>query len=242
MANPKFGFVFLAPGLYSHNCSLSLSIFAKRKSEATKTSIAVRILLKDRDSSGICSDVPFNADRNVEFIVNTNCLLHWKDIHCNQSGFVRTKTKKYYNDFKSQDLDNNQSKHHDLTVTRYISVHFYPKDFHKITVSISLKDDKQPMNLVYIRSYFDDKEHELNFNRIHGNPYGTTNWRETKFLVKQKIMSLSREGVTGKWIFQSISKSAAGFEGGLSGAEFPVSMTQIYDISRKDNKKMKIAD
>ena len=55
-------------------------------------------------------------------------------------------------------------------------------------------------------------------------------------------MSLSREGVTGKWIFQSISKSATGFEGGLSGAEFPVSMTQIYDISRKDNKKMKIAD
>ena len=47
------------------------------------------------------------------------------------------------------------------------------------------------------------------------------------------MRSLSREGVKGKGIFQEISKSAAGFEGGRLGADFPVSMTQIYDISKR---------
>ena len=60
--------------------------------------------------------------------------------------------------------------------------------------------------------------------------------------MKEKIKSLSRDGVKRKWIFQEISKSAPGFEGGHSGADFPVSMTQIYDISRKDNKKLTVAD
>ena len=60
--------------------------------------------------------------------------------------------------------------------------------------------------------------------------------------MKEKIRLLSREGVKGKRIFQEISKSAAGFEGGRSCADFPVSMTQIYDISRKENIKLKVAD
>ena len=105
--------MFLAPELYSHDCYLP--IFAKGKSEATKTSIAVRTLLKDHDSSRICSDVPLYVEKNVEFIVDTNRLLHWKDLHSDLSGFVRTKTKKYYYDSKSQDLDTNGSKNHDLT-------------------------------------------------------------------------------------------------------------------------------
>ena len=93
------------------------------------------------------------------------------------------------------------------------------------------------MNLVYLQYYFDDVEHKVNFNRIHGNAKGEKNWRQTKFSAKEKIRLLSREGVKGKRIFQEISKSAAGFKGGRSCADFPVSMTQIYDISRKDNKK-----
>ena len=72
-------------------------------------------------------------------------------------------------------------------------------------------------------------------------PRGATNWRQTKFSMKEKVRSLSREGVKGKKIFQEIFKSAAGFEGGRSSADFPVSMTQIYHFSRKDNKKMKVA-
>ena len=98
------------------------------------------------------------------------------------------------------------------------------------------------MSLVYLQCYFDDNEYEVNFNRIHGNAKGATNWKQTMFSVKEKIRSLSSEGVEGKRIFQEISKSAAGFEGGRSGADFPVPMTQIYDISRKDNKKMKVAN
>ena len=231
---------FLDPELCNHDCSLP--IFAKGKSEATKTSIAVRILLKDHDSSRTCSDVPLYVDKNVEFIVDTKHLLHWKDFHCDLSGFVRTKTKRYYYISQSQDLDTNQSKHHDLTVTRYIYVHSDHKDFHEVVVSISPKDDKQPMNLAYLQYYFDDKEHEVNFNGIRGNAKGATNWRQTKFSVKGKIRSLSGKGVKGRRIFQEISKSAAGFEGGRSGADFPVPVTQIYDISRKDNKKMKVAN
>ena len=84
----------LAPKLYNHDSSLL--IFAWGKSEATKTSIDVRILLKDHDSSRICSDVPLYVDKNVEFIVDTKRLLHWKNVHCDLSWFVRTKTKKYY--------------------------------------------------------------------------------------------------------------------------------------------------
>ena len=102
-------------------------------------------------------------------------------------------------------------------------------------------DDKQPTNLVSLQYNFDDKEHEVNFNRIHRNDKGATNWRQTKFSVKEKIRSLSREDVKRKRIFQEISKSAARFEDGHSGADFPLSMTQIYDISRKDHKQMKVA-
>ena len=50
------------------------------------------------------------------------------------------------------------------------------------------------MKLVYLRYYFDDMEHKVNFNRIHGNIKGATNWRQTKFSVKEKI----REGVKRK--------------------------------------------
>ena len=64
------------------------------KFEATKTGTAARILLKDHDSSRICSDVPLYVDKNVEFIADTNRLLHWKDVQCDVSGFVGTKTKK----------------------------------------------------------------------------------------------------------------------------------------------------
>ena len=71
------------------------------------------------------------------------------------------------------------------------------------------------MKLVYLRYYFDDKKHKVNFNRIHGNIKGATNWRQTKFSVKEKI----REGVKRKRIFQEISKSTAGFEGGRSVAD-----------------------
>ena len=120
-------------------------------------------------------------------------------------------------------------------MTRYIYIHSHHKDFHKVVVSISSKDDKQPMNLVYLQYYFDDEKHKVSFNRIHGNAKGATNWRQTKFSVKEKRRSLSREGVKGKRIFQEISKSAARFESGRSGADFPVSLTQIYDISRRDN-------
>ena len=70
-------------------------------------------------------------------------------------------------------------------------------------------------------------------------PSGAKNWKKWK---KWKIRSLSREGVKGKQVFQEISKSAAGFEYGRSGVDFPMSMTQVYDISRKDNKKVKVAD
>ena len=132
---------FLDPELYSHDCSLP--IFANEKSVATKTSIYVRILMKDHESSRICSDVPYYVDKNVEFIVDTKRLLHWKDVHWDLSGFVRTKTKKYYYNFQSQELDTNQSKHHELTVIRYICTHSNHKDFHKVVVSISPKDDKK---------------------------------------------------------------------------------------------------
>ena len=50
------------------------------------------------------------------------------------------------------------------------------------------------MKLVYLRYYFDDMEHKVNFNRIHGNIKGATNWRQAKFSVKEKI----REGVKRK--------------------------------------------
>ena len=70
------------------------------------------------------------------------------------------------------------------------------------------------MNLVYLQCYFDNEKHKVNLNRIHGNAKAATDWRQAKFSVKEKIRSLSREGVKWKQIFQEISKRAAGFEGG----------------------------
>ena len=60
--------------------------------------------------------------------------------------------------------------------------------------------------------------------------------------MKEKIRSLSKGRIKEKQIFQEISKSAAELEGGRKGSDFPVSMTQIDVISRKDNKKMKVTD
>ena len=93
------------------------------------------------------------------------------------------------------------------------------------------------MNLVYLRYYFDDKEDKANSNKIHKNAKGATIWRQIKFSVAEEMRSLSREDVKGKQIFQEICTSTAGSEVGLLGADFPVLMTQIYHISRKDYKR-----
>ena len=116
------------------------------------------------------------------------CSLRSKQIHPDQN-------QKNYNDSQSQDLDTNQSKHYDLTLTSYIFVHSDHNAFHKDLVSISPKDNKQPMNLVYLQCYFDNEKHKVNLNRIHGNAKAATDWRQAKFSVKEKIRSLSREGV-----------------------------------------------
>ena len=55
--------------------------------------------------------------------------------------------------------------------------------------------------------------------------------------MKEKIKSLTREGVKRKRIFQEISKSPAGFEGGQSGADFPVSMLRFVVSLEKIIKK-----
>ena len=37
------------------------------------------------------------------------------------------------------------------------------------------------MNLEYLQYFFDGKEHELNFNKMHGNAKGATDWRQKSF-------------------------------------------------------------
>lgn len=60
--------------------------------------------------------------------------------------------------------------------------------------------------------------------------------KATKFSVKEKIRSLSR-GVRENKSFKKFMKDCW-FEGGSSDADFPVPMTQIYDIYRKDKQPL----
>jgi len=195
----------------------------------------MKLLLEDmtKYDGRVCSRVPAYVDKNVEFLVDTSQLLHWRDVMSDLSGFTRTKTKKMF--YKSTiGVLSKDSSEYDIAVTRFILTHSTHKDFHKVIISLTQKDRTEPEALFYVQYYFDGPEHDIDFSK-------TIKKEETTFSTRKKIKELSSNGIKGKKIFQQLAASSD-FDSARTVLDTPPSLAKIYDISRKNPEKVKQSD
>ena len=226
------------------NENVDTPIFRKGKTTPSETDEVVNLL---RDTSIdnhplVCTATPVYVDKNVEFLVNSNKLLHWRDVKCDMdSGLTRTKTKvvRYTITENGYERTSSNNKEFLFEARRYIYRHRTHDDFHKVIIGIWQPDNELPEPLFYIQYYFDRDEHEIEFSRLHGNSKVNNRCvKPTNFSLRESIRKLSSEGLKGKAIFSELSKSAGSFEMARSSANFPSSKAQIYDIARKSSKVM----
>jgi len=150
----------------------------------------MELLLKDYEKCHISTRTPVYVDRNLEFIVDTSRLLHWRDVQLDLSGFSRTKTKSLYYS-STLDTFTDISSNYDVLVTRFIFIHRIHKNFHKVIVSLTRKGEKHPEKLFYVQDYFDGEEQAVDFG-------ASMSKNKTKFSTREKIKELSSKGWKGK--------------------------------------------
>ena len=185
----------------------------------------VQILLRDHEENDVCTKTPIYIDKNVEFLVDTSCLLHWRDVQIDMSGFKRTKTKKNYYNSKLKSFSSDNSEYHDIIFTRFVYSHSSHKDFHKVIVSLTKVGDDSPQQLFYIQYYFDGLEHEVDFT----NPR-----QKLSFSMREKIKELSTKGMRGKQILEELNNKGHDFDSARCATDAAPSLREIYNISKKN--------
>ena len=175
------------------------------------------------------------VNKNLEFIVDTSHLLHWKDVRSDMiSGLVRSGTKTIFFAGGGDNLEQVKGLNYDYRCIRYTYNHYDRPDFHKIIVAVYVGNSTTPLPHFYVQCYFDHEEHPISFTKSRGNSKNPTKIiQHTAYSVCNQIKNLASEGIKGKDIFNRVIQSAGGFEGANSSAELPASYTQIYGISRK---------
>ena len=80
-----------------HNDDLNLPIFRSGAGKPKSTKEIATTILQHPPSLKVCKSTPTYVDKNLEFIVDTSHLLHWKDVRTDMiSGLVRCGTKLSY--------------------------------------------------------------------------------------------------------------------------------------------------
>ena len=189
------------------------------------------------------------VSKNVEFVVNTSKLVHWKDVKTDMVGvFFRSGTKsRYFNVqddkvYKDDKVYNASLEEHNLFVKRFTYVHKKYSDFHKVMIIAWKKETDLPCSLVYVQYYFERGEHDIDFSYVHGNSKTQKTFCQTTYSVKENIKSYSKEGFKGKTVLKKMNQSIGGFEKARISANLPASLNQIYDIARKHSKSRKQKD
>ena len=76
------------------NDDLNLPIFRSGAGKLKSTKEIATTILQHLPSLKVCKSTPTYVDKNLEFIVDTSHLLHWKDVRSDMiSGLVRSGTK-----------------------------------------------------------------------------------------------------------------------------------------------------
>ena len=218
-----------------HNDDLSLPIFRSGAGKPKSTKEIPTTILQHPPSLKVCKSTPTYVNKNLEFIVDTSHLLHWKDVRSDTiSGLVRSGTKTIFLAGDGDNLEQVKGVNYDYRCIRYTYNYNDSPDFHKIIVAVCVGNSTTPLPHFYVQYYFDHEEYPISFTKSHGNSKNPTKIiQHTAYSVRNQIKSLASEGIKGKEIFNRVIQSAGGFEGANSSAELPASYTQIYDISRK---------
>ena len=101
-------------------------------------------------------------------------------------------------------------------------------DFHKVIITVTEQDGSM-INLAFIQYYFDNGEHDIDFEGSNSNK------SRTLFSTRKTILSLKDQKRKGKKTFHSVTNSVGGFELARTLAELPNSYKHIYDVIRKND-------
>ena len=124
----------------------------------------------------VCKSTPTYVDKNLEFIVDTSHLLHWKDVRLDIiSGLVRSGTKTILLAGDRDDLEQVKATNYDYRCFIYTYSHDDSPDFHKIIVAVYIGNSITPLPHFYVQYYFDNEEHPISFRKSHGNSKNPAN-------------------------------------------------------------------
>ena len=227
--------IFSLSAISFYNEDPTLPIYAKGRSQPCSTMNIAELLVNGVKPELICTNTPIYVKNNVEFIVDTNALNDWRDIRTDLNcGLQRSGTKSFHYEFSEGKAYNAEKINCTHVATRYLYVHKIHSDFHKVIVNVKHLESGKILPLFYIQYYFDDGEHQIDFEFQRAGRSSKKVIEQTKFSVRAEIKSLAREGLKGKAIFNRLCSSAGGFENARSSSDFPNSTTQIYNIVRKE--------
>ena len=104
-----------------HNDDLNLPIFRSGARKPNSTKDIATTILQHLPSWKVCKCTPTYVDKNLEFIIDTSHLLHWKDVGSDMiSGLVRCGTKTILLAGDGNDLEQVKGSNYDCRCIRYI--------------------------------------------------------------------------------------------------------------------------
>ena len=177
----------------------------------------------------VCKTTPTYVEKNLEIIVDTSHLLHWKDVRSDMiSRLVRSGIKTILIAGAGDDFEQIKGANHNYRCIRYTYNHDDSPDFHKIIVAVYVGNSITPLPHFYVQYYFDNEEHPIYFTKSHGNSKNPAKIiQHTTYSVRKQIKNLANKGIKRKEIFNRVIQSAGGFEGANSSEEPPASYTKI---------------
>ena len=159
-----------------HNDDLNLSIFSSGAGKPKSTKEIATTILQHPPSLKVCKSTPTYVDKNLEFIVDTSHLLHWKDVRSDMiSGLVRSGTKTILLAADGDDLEQVKGTNYDYSCIRYTYNQDDIPNFHKIIVAVYVGNSITPLPHFYVQYYFDNEEHPISFRKSHGNSKNPAN-------------------------------------------------------------------
>eukprot|EP00795_Rhopilema_esculentum_P005595 gene5595-10800_t len=171
-----------------YNEDPTLPIYAKGRSQPCSTAEVAELLIIGVKSELICANTPIYVKNNVEFVVDANSLNDWRDIRADMNcGLQRSGTKSFHFDFSEGKAFTAYKSNSTHVATRYLYVHKTNSDFHKVIVSVKHLESDKTLPLFYVQFYFNDGEHQIEFDFQRAGKGSKKNVRQTKFSVRAEM-------------------------------------------------------
>ena len=120
-----------------HNDDLNLLIFRSGAGNQKSTKEIATTIFQHPPSLKVCKSAPTYVDKNLEFIIDTSHLLHWKDVRSDMiSGLVRSGTKTVLLAGDGDNFEQVKGTNYNYSCIRYTHTHDDSPDFQKIIVAV----------------------------------------------------------------------------------------------------------